>query len=598
MAEGEKMGLVGRNGHGKTTLFRILAGLEEADTGQIITPKTYRIGILEQHFQFQAQTLISEVCQADSMNAVRDQWWAEKMLTGLGFSMGDLERNPREFSGGYQVRLNLARLLLSSPDLLLLDEPTNFLDILSIRWLGKFLSEWRGEMILITHDRSFMDKVVTSVLGIHRKKGRKVRGQTTQYYDQVTREERIYEKSRLNQEKKEKQARVFISKFRAKARQAGMVQSRIKSLEKQEPREKLTKETDLSFRFNWSPFEGKYLLQVNDLSFSYASDAPLLFEGLRMLVEKGNRVCVAGANGRGKSTLIRNLVGKLNPTSGTIRFHPQVRNAWYEQANVANLNPDNTVEEEIINACPPEARARARSICGTMMFSGDNAMKKVRVLSGGEKCRVLLGKLLATPANLLFLDEPTHHLDMPSIDALINALKTFNGGSVIVTHNERILSEVATALVVFQNDRASFFEGSYAEFIDMVGWQDDGSSKPTLHHVGELPKSHNDDLSPKDSRRIRAEKQRQKNALLNPLKKRVSQAEDIVHALEAEKDALNEQLIKASQSGNSTDIATLSRALKKVGEKLDDSCEQFFKVSEELENTIKDLNSPQTKLSP
>ncbi|MHB8095304.1 MAG: ATP-binding cassette domain-containing protein, partial [Candidatus Aminicenantales bacterium] len=223
----ERVGIVGRNGHGKTTLFRMIAGVEEADSGTISMPRNYRIGYVEQHLEFKAETVLDEAAGGLAEDSPNEIWRVEKVLAGLGFSSEDLSRAPSELSGGYQVRLNLAKVLLADYQMLLLDEPNNYLDITSIRWLERFLMGWQGELLLITHDRGFMDKVVTHVLGLHRRKARKIAGDTGKYYEQIAQEEDVYEKTRLNDERKMKEMDLFITRFRAKARLGGLVQSRV-----------------------------------------------------------------------------------------------------------------------------------------------------------------------------------------------------------------------------------------------------------------------------------------------------------------------------------------------------------------------------------
>jgi len=265
----ERVGLVGRNGHGKTTLFRIISGREDADTGSISVPKNYRIGYVKQEIDFTEKTVLEEGKKGLCDDAASHLWKVEKILAGLGFSKDDLKRPPQELSGGYQVRLNLTKVLLSEPDLLLLDEPTNYLDIMSIRWIKKFLINWPREAFIITHDRGFMDAVVTHIMGIHRRNIRKVSGNTEKYYMQIAQEEEIYEKTRTNEEKRHKEMEVFISRFRAKARLAGLVQSRIKTLSKLTKKEKLERFKTLDFSFRAKPFNGKHLFSINDLCFSY-----------------------------------------------------------------------------------------------------------------------------------------------------------------------------------------------------------------------------------------------------------------------------------------------------------------------------------------
>ena len=271
----ERVGVVGRNGHGKTTLFRMITGEEEPDAGTITKPRKYRIGYVEQRLRFSEPTVLDEAAKALPHDAHNEIWRVEKVLSGLGFAAADLEKRPTELSGGYQVRLNLAKVLVGDFQMLLLDEPSNYLDITSIRWLERFLPAWPGELLLITHDRSFMDNVVTHVLGIHRRKVRKVQGDTGKYYEQIAAEEEIYEKTRINDERKMKEMDLFITRFRAKARLGGLVQSRIKSLEKMEKRDKLETIKTLEFAFAEKPSFHKYALDVRrGLVRLHARDGP------------------------------------------------------------------------------------------------------------------------------------------------------------------------------------------------------------------------------------------------------------------------------------------------------------------------------------
>ena len=265
----ERIGLVGRNGHGKTTLFRLVAGMDQPDSGNILTPKSYRIGYVQQHIDFSKRTVLEEAMTGLADSEKDHSWKAEKILAGLGFSLTDMQQPPETFSGGFQVRLNLAKALVSEPDLLLLDEPTNYLDITSIRWIERFLINWPHELMLITHDRSFMDKIVTHTLGIHRRKVRKIAGDTGKYYAQIALDEEVYEKTRLNDEKRRKEIELFISRFRAKARLANMVQSRIKTLSKMTRQEKLDKVKNLEFSFQTQPFSAKHVLTVRNLGFGF-----------------------------------------------------------------------------------------------------------------------------------------------------------------------------------------------------------------------------------------------------------------------------------------------------------------------------------------
>ncbi len=470
---GEKIGLVGRNGHGKSTLFQMILGHAEANSGEISIPKNYRIGHLEQHIHFTQTTVLDECSLGLTEDEQYDTWKVEKILSGLGFSEEDMHRDPAELSGGYQIRMNLAKLLVSNPDMLMLDEPNNYLDIVAIRWLEDFLKSWEGEFILITHDRSFMDSVVTHVAAIHRTKARKVEGNTEKLYTMINQEEEIYEKTRLNEAKKRRQEEIFIERFKARASFASRTQSRVRKLEKQGEKKALEHIEDLELFFNSAHFPGSQMMTAEDISFSYSGAQPFLIEKFSIGIGKRDRICIIGKNGKGKSTLLKLLAGELKPLSGNIYKHPALQQGYFGQTNRIDLDDNKTVAEEIRSADKACTDHKARCIAGGLMFTGDNALKKIKVLSGGEKSRVLLGKILVTPCHLIFLDEPTNHLDMQSCDSLIEAVDDFDGSVVMVTHNEMHLRTVATKLVVFDNDTISIYHGGYDDFLRDVGWADE-----------------------------------------------------------------------------------------------------------------------------
>ncbi|MCP5493831.1 MAG: ABC-F family ATP-binding cassette domain-containing protein [Leptospiraceae bacterium] len=470
---GEKIGLVGRNGHGKSTLFQMILGNVEIDSGAIVVPKNYKIGHLEQHLNFTKPTVLEECSLGLPPGEEYETWQVERILSGLGFSQEDMNRSPHDFSGGYQIRMNLAKLLVSTPDMLMLDEPNNYLDIVAIRWLEEFLHSWEGEFILVTHDRSFMDSVVTHVVAIHRQKAFKVAGDTEKLYTQINQEEENYEKTRLNEEKKRKQEEQFIARFKAKASFASRAQSRVKKLEKMGEKKALEKIEDLELYFNSAPFAANQMLSAENISFSYSGKEPFLIKDFSLSIEKRERICIIGKNGKGKSTLLRLLAGELQPISGKINRHPALLEGYFGQTNKKVMNDNNTVYEEIKSADPDCTDNKARTIAGGLMFPEAAALKKVKVLSGGEKSRVLLGKILVSPCHLLFLDEPTNHLDMQSCDSLIEAIDGFGGSVVMVTHNEMHLRAVATKLIVFDKDEIRVFLGTYDDFLSDVGWSDE-----------------------------------------------------------------------------------------------------------------------------
>lgn len=470
---GERCALVGRNGAGKSSLFRMLTGKETPDKGTIAKRKNYTIGILDQHIVFTRPTLIEEAALGLRPEEQDCIYKAETILFGLGFSEQDLDRSPQEFSGGYQLRLHLAKVLIGEPDCLLLDEPTNYLDIVSIRWFTKFLMEWSGEFILISHDREFLDSVSTHTMGIHRQKVNKVKGGTIHFFEQIMQQEEIHEKTRRNLEKKRDNLQGFIDRFGAKASKATQAASKQKALERIPVLENLKNLYQLDFQFNEANFYGKKMLEVNDVSFSYVNPEQPLIEDFSLSVEKGERIAIIGKNGRGKSTLLRLLAGDLAANAGSIKRSENLAIGYFGQTNIDRLHPKNTIEEEIAAANPKLNYTQVKGICGLMMFSGDKSSKINSVLSGGEKSRVLLGKIVATSCNFLLLDEPTHHLDMESIEALIDAIEDFQGTVIMVTHSELILKRMKlNKLVVCHEGRQELFLGTYEDFLDKNGWHE------------------------------------------------------------------------------------------------------------------------------
>jgi ATP-binding cassette subfamily F protein 3 len=572
----ERVGVVGRNGHGKTTLFRMIAGEEEPDAGTITKPRKYRIGYVEQRPRFTEATVLEEGAKALPHDAHGETWRVEKVLSGLGFEAADLEKRPAELSGGYQVRLNLAKVLVGDYQMLLLDEPSNYLDITSIRWLERFLSAWPGELLLITHDRSFMDNVVTHVLGIHRRKVRKVEGDTGKYYEQIAAEEEIYEKTRVNDERKMKEMELFITRFRAKARLGGLVQSRIKSLEKMEKREKLEEVKNLEFAFAEKAGYHKYAMDVRDLSFAYTPERPLI-RRLTISIGAKDRVFIIGRNGRGKTTLLRLLAGDLQPRSGRIDMPQSVAPGYFEQTHISTLAEANTVLDEIGSADPDGDPKRARFIAGGMMFEGDDALKRIRVLSGGEKSRVLLGRLIATPLNLLLLDEPTNHLDIESNDALLEAIDAFDGAVVMVTHNEMFLHALAERLVVFDNDDIVVYEGGYQRFLDKVGWRDEvmqgtiaAAAAPEAASAEARPK-----WTPKELRRLRSEVIAERSRELRPLEARMAELEKSVETQDVTLRECNAALVRASQARDGAKVVEVSKTMHHTKKAIDGLLEEL-----------------------
>ncbi len=566
LGRGERIGFVGRNGSGKSTLFKLLLGEESADSGDIIFPKNYKIGTLKQHLHFTEKDILSECALAlQPEEAEYGIYKVEKMLHGLGFRTSDFERAPSDFSGGYQIRLNLAKVLLSEPDCLLLDEPTNYLDIVSMRWLSRFLREFRGEMILITHDRGFMDEVTTHTMGLWRQKLMKSKGSSEKYFEQILLEEEIYEKTRQNTERKRKDLEEFVARFKAKASKAAQAQSRKKLLEKLPDMEALALMTSLEFEFNHKECPGKVLLEAKDVSFGFGESN--LISNLSFPILKGDKIAIIGKNGKGKSTLLNVLAGELTPKQGDINRNVNLLIGHFGQTNINRLSLEMTIEEEIGSVDASLTMTRVRSICGTMMFPGDLAKKKIKVLSGGERSRVLLGKMLAKPTNLLLLDEPTNHLDQESVESLTMELQNYPGAVVIVTHSEGMLREIATSLIVFHQGKVEFLRENYDGFLKKIGWEEEENEE---EEVKVTPK-----LSRQDAKRLRSEFIIERGREISPFKKKMEKLESDIMKLEVEQALIEKEMIDLAASGDSKKIQERSQRLGVVKKTVDDSFEEL-----------------------
>jgi ATP-binding cassette subfamily F protein 3 len=520
LQKGERCGFVGRNGSGKSTLFKLITGKIESDSGSVILPKHYSIGHLEQHIHFTKQTVLEEALLA-LPEKERDQIYrAETILFGLGFQEKDMEAPISSFSGGYHLRLHLAKVLIGEPNCLLLDEPTNYLDILSIRWLTQFLSRWQGEFILISHDRDFMDAVSTHTMGIHREKVRKMEGTSIDFFEHILLEEEMHEKMRIKTDKKRAHMESFVERFGAKASKASQAESRKKMLDREPVLEKLSSLFALSFSFKEAPFPGQRMLLASNLEFGYTSP---LIKNVSLEVHKKERIAIIGKNGRGKSTLLRLLAGDLEPNKGSCTLADSTKIGYFGQTNIDRLKKEHTIFEEIALAAPGLSHTAVKGIAGLMMFSGDTSNKKISVLSGGEKSRVLLGKIIAKPCNLLLLDEPTHHLDVESIEALIDALEDFQGALIIVTHSELMLRRMhLNKIVLCEEEGQKLFLGTYDEFLDKMGWEEEKTGK---------------------SKKAKPDSRKDKNSILRPLERSIEEYEKKIIALE-ESYKKNQKLIE------------------------------------------------------
>lgn len=584
----ERIGLVGRNGYGKSTIARMIIGQDTPDEGEISFPENYRIGTLDQHLEFSHQNILDEVSQVLPETQKHEIYRAEILLSGLGFSTEDFQKSPDQFSGGYQIRIKLAQTLLSEPDLLLLDEPTNYLDILSLRWLEKFLQTWKGEILCISHDQKFLENISTHTAAIHRKKIKKYKGSPQKCFSQIAQEEEIYEKTRKNDERETARQEKFIREFRAGARSAGLVQSRIKMLEKKEKRQALAKIPEIKFNFPEAPFNAHKLFEARNIGFNYPNSHTIIPK-FSLEVHPGDRIAIIGKNGKGKTTLLKLLSQNLEQNSGTLKIHPNVKSGYFGQSNVQNLDPEKTIIDELLLG-QKISEERARAIAGSLLFSNATAYKKINVLSGGERARVNLGKIFTQETNLLFLDEPTNHLDYESIEALIQALKEYQGAIIFVSHNEKLIQEVADKLVIFDNNQITHFTGKYSDFLSEIGWHEETAEASNLSTSKKQAKSpldsselagdlegekppHKNKLSTKELRR-----------LLTPHKRKLERIEKEITRIETLQKENKSAFDIAYRQGNRLKMDTLGCEYQELQTELLEQMESWEKVGEILED--------------
>ncbi len=508
---GDKIGLVGPNGAGKTTVFRILVGSESVEEGQVSLPAKTVVGYFSQDVaEMQGRTALQEVLAGagkvselavklaameerlgeemdeDEMTRLLERYGdtreefealggydvevrAQTVLTGLGIPIEDHGRPVESFSGGWKMRIALAQILTLQPDLLLMDEPTNHLDLESIIWLEEWLKNYPGTLLMTSHDREFMNRLVSRIIEINL-------GALTVYggnYDYYEPERNLRAEQQASAHKRQQdmlaKEEEFIARFKARASHAAQVQSRVKKLDKIERIELPEESRSVKFEFPTPPRSGEEVYKLEDVAKVWTQpdgrEKPVL-EGVSTVVRRLNKVAVVGVNGAGKSTLLKMMAGQTEPTAGRVVPGASVEMGYFSQNSLDLLDPTKTVFEQVYESMPTATIGQVRTLLGCFLFSGDDVEKKISILSGGEKSRVVLAMILARPVNFLILDEPTNHLDLRSREILMNSLMDFEGTVVLVSHDRHFLKSVSNRVLHIEGGTARLFEGGYQEFLE------------------------------------------------------------------------------------------------------------------------------------
>ncbi|BAU55347.1 ABC-F family ATP-binding cassette domain-containing protein [Mucilaginibacter gotjawali] len=499
---GEKIGLIGANGTGKTTLLKIIVGDYTPTSGTISMAKDIAIGYLNQDLlsyssdknilhvameaferQNQLHDEIENLLQKletdyteDLLHKLSDkqhefevldgyniEYKAHEILAGLGFTEADTHRKLSEFSGGWRMRVMLAKILLQAPDILLLDEPTNHLDLPSIQWLEDYLKAFDGAVVIVSHDRWFLDKVINRTVESRKGKLTVYAGNYSFYLEEKAQREEIQKGEFKNQQSKIKQEERLIERFRAKASKAKMAQSRIKALDKLERVDDVDDDNpSVNFSFRFSKQSGRHVVTLENITKKYP--AIDILDHTEAIIEKGDKIALIGANGKGKSTLLRIIAGADTDYTGKSETGHNVTQTFFAQHQLEALHLEHTALQELQSFAPKHTETELRTILGSFLFTGDDVFKKIKVLSGGEKSRVALAKALTADANFLVLDEPTNHLDIQSVNILVQALQQFEGTLIVVSHDRYFLDNVANKIWFIENQKIKQYPGTYREF--------------------------------------------------------------------------------------------------------------------------------------
>ncbi|MFP8490154.1 ABC-F family ATP-binding cassette domain-containing protein [Gracilimonas sp. Q87] len=627
---GERIGLVGPNGAGKSTLLKIIMEIQEADEGSVSLANEETLGYLPQDgvdpdftltvleevemafselFDLEMkvkgiQEKLSQVDpQSDEYDKLMDRYGllqtelessglyelrsqVEKVLMGLGFTEEDFHRNTSEFSGGWLMRIALAKLLLRRPTYLLLDEPTNHLDIESLQWMENFLNNYEGAVVVVSHDRAFLDTITNRTLALRNGDISDYAGNYSFYEKKWEEERELLLNAKKNQEKQIKETQEFIDRFRYKATKARQVQSRIKQLEKMEQIELEDEQNNVSFRFPEPERSGQVVMKLADLHKSY--DGHEVFSGIDYEIERGDKIATVGPNGAGKSTLIRILAGN-EPFQGGDRVEGHnVTVNYFAQHQADELDPSKNALETMHDAGSGAKESKLRTILGCFLFQGDDVFKKVKVLSGGEKSRLALAKMLLSPANFLIFDEPTNHLDMSSKNILQQAIQQYEGTCVIVSHDRAFLDPIVNKVLEVQPDYIKTYLGNVSYYLDKKKEEEE---LETVAESAQNKKDETPQLSRKEQRRIEAERRNRRNRQTKPVRDKIQMVEKEIEKMEIRKDEIEEAMAEPDFYDDADEVKKYSLEYDKLKADLTDRYSKWEEYQQRLEHIETELGS-------
>jgi ATP-binding cassette subfamily F protein 3 len=625
---GDRIGLVGPNGSGKTTLLRLISGEASPDAGEITRAKGLRIGYLPQDVRsvlsgtvlgsvldsiVKRVELNNELSRIERLqNTTRDRGEqlklaerlaelhqemsfletqfppheAERILAGLGFSTDQFSAPITSLSEGWKMRVLLGALLYQRSDLLLLDEPTNHLDIPSVHWLEQFLQTFKGALVLVSHDRDFLNRQTNRIISLELEGMRGYRGNYDFYLKARSEEKLALDAMARNQELRVKEARKFIERFRYKASKARQVQSKIKLLKKMELVESHRPQKTIHFSFPPVPRSGREAVAIRALSKGF--NGKTLYKDMTFTVLRGDRIAIIGPNGSGKTTLLRMIAGEIEPDSGEIALGQHVIMSYFAQHHLDMLDPKKTVLEEISQAAPQETIGYVRNVCGAFLFSGDEVDKPISVLSGGEKARVSLGKMLVEPGNLMLMDEPTNHLDLISSETLIDALAAFRGTVIFISHNQSFVNRLAMKIWDIREETIEEYPGNLDEYYDHL----DRISKPHLVETAEESSQvtiARNKKGRKAQKKQDAERRKNIRTTLKPIQDRLIQLEERITDLEKRKKELEATLSDPEVFADKTRSLPLLNEYNEARAKLDELLARWEYAQDRLESAKREL---------